>query len=65
MLKAEAQKTPVLPPEVIKRADGEGVKTEKRVVPLIKSAPEDLSVNKEGDTMECLHKWYRHDQQEK
>ena len=45
-------------PEGIKRANGEGVKADKRVIPLIKAAPEDLSVNKEGETMECLRKLY-------
>ena len=43
-------------PEGIKRANGEGVKADKRVIPLIKAAPEDLSVNKEGGTMEWLRK---------
>ena len=65
MLEAEANQTPTLLYEGIKRAKGEGVKTEKRVVPLIQTAPEDLYVNEEGDTVEWLCKWHRSDQQEK
>ena len=35
---------------------GRGVKTENRVIPLIKVAPKDLSVKKEGGIMESLYK---------
>ena len=45
VLEEEAHQTPMLSPEGIKRAKGEGVKTEKRVIPLIEASPEDLSIN--------------------
>ena len=43
-LKAEAQHTPILLHEDIKRAKGGGVKVEKLVVPLIESVPKELSL---------------------
>ena len=52
-------------PEGIKRAKGESVKTYKRVITLIKAAPKEFSVNKEGDTMEWLRKWNLRNQKEK
>ena len=55
----------MLLPESIKRAKGEGVKAEKRVIPLINTPPEELSINKEGDTTEWTSKWYHCDLQEK
>ena len=48
-------------PEGINRAKGEGVKSEKQVIPLIETSQEDLSVNEEGDTMEWLRKWHHCD----
>ena len=44
VLEAEAQQNPMLLPEDIKRAKGEGVKAKKRFIPLIKVYPEGLSV---------------------
>ena len=55
----------MIPPEDIKRAKGEGVKAGKRVIPLIKAAPEELSINEEGYIMEGLRKWDHCDLQEK
>ena len=55
----------MLLPEGIKIANGGGVKIEKRVFPLIEAAPEELSVNREGDTMERQGKWHRRNQKEK
>ena len=52
-------------PEGIKRANGEGFKADKRVIPLIKAAPEELSINEEGYIMEGLRKWDHCDIQEK
>ena len=46
VLEAEAQQTPMLSPEGIMREKVEGVKIEKRVVPLIKAAPEEFLVDK-------------------
>ena len=65
MLEEEDHQTPMLSTEGIQIAKGEGVKTKKRVVPLIEAAPEDLPVNEEEDTMEWLSKWHRRKQQEK
>ena len=64
VLEAEDQQTPMMFPEVIKRAKGEGVKADKSVIPLIDAAPKYLSFNKKGYTMEWLRKWHRHDPQE-
>ena len=55
----------MLSPRGIKRAKGEGVKTEKRVLPLIEESPKYLYVKKEGDTTEWLHKWHLRGLQEK
>ena len=63
MLEAEAHQNSILLPESIKRAKGEGVKTENRVIILIEAFPEDLSVNKEGDTMEWIFKLHLRYQQ--
>ena len=63
MLEVEAQQTPMLSPEGIMRAKGEGIKALKQPVPLIDTAPEDLSINKEGATMEWLRKWDHRDLQ--
>ena len=64
MLEAEAQQTPIILTEGIKRGKGEGVKAEKQVIPLIKAAPEDLFFNEKGDNMEWLRKWHHCDIQE-
>ena len=53
----------MLSPEGIMRAKGEGIKALKQPVPLIDTAPEDLSINKEGATMEWLRKWHHCDLQ--
>ena len=55
----------MLSPEGIMRAKGEGIKALKQPVPLIDTAPEDLSINKEWATMEWLRKWNHRDLQEK
>ena len=65
VLKSEDQQTPMLPPEGIKISKIEGVKVDKRVVPLIESAPKEISLNVEGDTMVWLSKFHCHEQQEK
>ena len=46
MLEEEAQQTPMMSPEGITREKVEGVKIEKRVVPLIEAAPEEFLVDK-------------------
>ena len=63
MLDEEAQKTPMMSPEGIKIAKGEGIKKEKQPFNLIDTALEDLSINEEGATMECLSKWLHRDLQ--
>ena len=45
IMDAEAQETPVLLPERIKIEKGEGVNTEKKVFPLIKSPPKKFSLS--------------------
>ena len=55
----------MLSPEGIKISKGEWVTVEKRVVPLIDSAPKSFPLNREGDTVAWLCKWHRFDQQEK
>ena len=45
VLEAESQHTPILSPEVIKRAKGEGVNTKNQFITFIKAVPEDLSIN--------------------
>ena len=63
VLEAEAHQTSILSPEGIMRAKGEGIKALKQPVPLIYTAPEDLSINKEGATMEWMCKWHQRDLQ--
>ena len=65
VLEAEAQQTPMMSPEGIKRVKGEGIKAEKLVIPLIEIAPKYLYINKEGATMEWLRKWHHLDLQGK
>ena len=55
----------MLQPEGIKRDKGDGLKAEIRVITLIEAAPEDLSINEEGDTTEWIFKWHICDIQEK
>ena len=65
MFEAEAQQTPMLSPEGIMRAMGEFINAKKQPIPLIEIDAEDLYINKEGGTMEWLHKWHHRDLQEK
>ena len=65
VLEEESQQTPMMFPEGIKRAKGERVKIDKRVITLINAAPKELSVNEEEDTMEWICKWNFRDQKEK
>ena len=55
----------MLLPECIKIAKGERFKAKKEVITLIEASPEDLSINKEGETMEWLYKCNHRDIQEK
>ena len=55
----------MLSPEGIKREKGEGIKVEKRFVPLIESSPKVLSLNGEGDKTDWICKWLHHNNQEK
>ena len=61
LLEEESQQTPMMSPEGIMRAKGEGIKAGKQPILLIDTAPEDLSINKEGATMEWLSKWHHRD----
>ena len=63
VLESKDQQTPIIFTEGIKRAKGEGFKTEKRGIPLIKADPKYMSVNEEGGIMEWLRKWHFCDQQ--
>ena len=65
MLDAEAQKTSIMSHKWINIVKGEGLKTDKWVVPLIEASLEEFSVNEERDTMEWLSKWHHREQQEK
>ena len=58
VLEAEAHQTPMLSPEGIKRSKVEGIKAEKQPIPLIERPPKDVYINKEGETMEWIFKWY-------
>ena len=56
---------PMLSPEGIMIAKGEGITAEKQPIPLIDTAHENLFINEEGTTMEWLCKWHHRYLQEK